>query len=424
MAVPHNNEGIPIEESVPLARSWSRFSRTLKQSLLALSADLGGLAAGLVLFTYLDVFSSATWVILLYPSILSIRGIIGGLFCGRLGTGLHLGIIKPSFTKNTRDFHLLFYATFSLMMQSTLMIGAIASLFSISFWGASLVDAVSIFSTVITTITLSFLLASPITLAVSVLAFRYGLDPDIISYPVMSTVSDIFDTICFILVLKILFAHEYLGSFIIGLLDVVSLFFALYILAKYRKEDEFAKTMKESLLAFVIVAFIVNITGNALEKISQMVGNRREIYILYPALIDTIGDVGSIVGSTATTRFALGTIEPSFRSIRRNMPEVSGVCLSSAIWFVLFSLISFYLAHGAFVPKELWGLVAILLTLNLMAVPIVSVIAYSVAVLTHKKGLDPDNFVIPIGSSLADSVTTICLLTAIILWEGNLLMKV
>jgi len=38
-----------------------------------------------------------------------------------------------------------------------------------------------------------------------------------------------------------------------------------------------------------------------------------------------------------------------------------------------------------------------------------------VAVLTFQRGLDPDNFVIPIESSLADGITTISLLAALFL---------
>jgi cation transporter-like permease len=38
-----------------------------------------------------------------------------------------------------------------------------------------------------------------------------------------------------------------------------------------------------------------------------------------------------------------------------------------------------------------------------------------VAILTFQKGLDPDKFVIPIESSLADSITTIALLAALFL---------
>jgi cation transporter-like permease len=33
-------------------------------------------------------------------------------------------------------------------------------------------------------------------------------------------------------------------------------------------------------------------------------------------------------------------------------------------------------------------------------------VSFAVAILTFQKGLDPDNFVIPIESSLADTITT------------------
>jgi len=50
-----------------------------------------------------------------------------------------------------------------------------------------------------------------------------------------------------------------------------------------------------------------------------------------------------------------------------------------------------------------------------MAVTAIVLISYAVSILTFKKGLDPDNFVIPIESSLADSITSIALLVALFL---------
>jgi len=66
--------------------------------------------------------------------------------------------------------------------------------------------------------------------------------------------------------------------------------------------------------------------------------------------------------------------------------------------------------HGALVVDALIVLGAVLLTLNLLAAPLMSVVAYCVAVLTYRRGLNPDNFVIPFESSLSDTVTTVCLL--------------
>jgi cation transporter-like permease len=56
-----------------------------------------------------------------------------------------------------------------------------------------------------------------------------------------------------------------------------------------------------------------------------------------------------------------------------------------------------------------------LLTTNLIAVFIIVVISFAIAIATFRKGLDPDNFVIPIESSLADGITTIALLVALFL---------
>jgi len=187
----HSINRASMKETFQLAPSINRFTETFRQSFLALSFDLGGLLAGSILVKFSGVLSLASWVLIIYPSILSMRGVIGGFFSGRLSTGLHLGTIKSSFTKNTRSFYNLYYATLVLTFQSSLMMGVLASFLSVFFWKTPLIDTVNILSVIITTMGLSLLFVSPATLAVSVLAFRYGLDPDIIVYPIMSTFADI-----------------------------------------------------------------------------------------------------------------------------------------------------------------------------------------------------------------------------------------
>lgn len=405
--------GLPIDSSFQLTRSTTRFIGTLKQSLFALSFDVGGLVAGSILVMFSDVFSLASWVLIIYPSILSMRGVIGGLFSGRLSTGLHLGTVKPSFTKNTPKFHVLLSAITVLTFQSSLMMGTIASLLSVSIWGASFIDVINVFSIILTTMGLSLLFVSPATMSISFIAFKYGLDPDIIVYPVISTLADILVTICFILALRGFFPFGQLGTLLAGLFDVAFLILVVFVSAKYRKEKEFTKTIREFSVTLAVVTLIVNVTGNVLGQISRIIGRRPEIYVLYPALIDTVGDVGSIVGSTATTKLALGTLGSSFRSVGRNFPEICGACISSTIWFIAFAFISFYIGQGAITANALLWLIVELVALSILATPIMSLISYSTAVFTFRQGLDPDNFVIPFESSLSDSVTTICLLAVI-----------
>jgi len=403
------------DASAELIRPKNRFFETFKQSFLALSFDLGGLLAGSILLIFSDVLSFAPWALIIYPSIISMRGVIGGFFSGRLSTALHLGTVKPNFLNNTRNFRVLVCSTVILTLQSSLMMGALAYFINVSLWGTRIIESLSIFSAILTTMGLSLLFVSPVTIGISILSFKRGLDPDIIVYPIMSTLGDILVTLCFVLSLRLLFS-SFLGSLSTWIFDAAFISFAVFLLAKYRKSEGLSRTVREFSLTLLVVTLIVNLTGNLLGRISKMIGRRSEIYVLYPALIDTIGDVGSIVGSTTTTKLALGTVDSSLKAIRNSLPEIGGACLSSAVWFLFFSLLSLYLAHKIIILNDLLTLAAILSSLNILAAPIMATVSYSLAVLTFRNGLDPDNFVIPCESSLSDSVTTACLLIVLYLF--------
>mgnify|MGYP000250472968 FL=1 len=403
------------DASAELIPPKNRFVETFKQSFLALSFDLGGLLAGSILLIFSDVLSFAPWALIIYPSIISMRGVIGGFFSGRLSTALHLGTVRPSLLNNTRSFRVLVCSTVILTLQSSLMMGALAYFINVSLWGTRIIESLSIFSAVLTTMGLSLLFVSPVTIGISILSFKRGLDPDIIVYPIMSTLGDILVTLCFVFSLRLLFSGL-LGSLSTWLFDAAFISFAVFLLTKYRKSEGLSRTVREFSLTLLVVTLIVNLTGNLLGRISKMIGKRSEIYVLYPALIDTIGDVGSIVGSTTTTKLALGTVDSSLKAIRKSLPEIGGACLSSAVWFLFFSLLSLYLAHKIIILNDLLTLAAILSSLNILAAPIMATVSYSLAVLTFRNGLDPDNFVIPCESSLSDSVTTACLLLVLYLF--------
>jgi mgtE-like transporter len=385
--------------------------KSFGQSLLSLSFNLGGILAGTFIFLYLDVFTKAPWVLLLFPGILSIRGAIGGLFSGHLSTGLHLGTVKPSYTKNTKNFSLFLRAVVVLSFVSGIVIGLGASIFGLFLWKATATDFIKVLAVVIATMGLSILFIPPITTAVSVVSFRHGLDPDVTVYPVISTVADIIDTTCYIFILNVFFTLAPFGHYLIGLFDFVFFFIVIYILVKNVREEKFVETIKEFLLTLVFVTFIVSVTGSVLVKVSEVIGNRPEIYVAYPALIDTVGDVGSIVGSTATTKLFLGMLKSSFSSIKQHLTEIGGAWIASMVMFMLYSVIVSFASETA--TFNVLQLTARFTMTNILAVSAIVIISYTVAILTYRRGLDSDNFVIPIESSLADSITTISLLVAL-----------
>jgi mgtE-like transporter len=238
------------------------------------------------------------------------------------------------------------------------------------------------------------------------------LDPDVILYPVESTISDLLVTLCYFLILNLFFSFGAGGRYLTALIGLILFLSTAYFSRKDIHSVEFIKTIKESILTMVIVAFIVNVTGSILGRIAGVVGERREVYTVYPALIDTIGDVGAVVGSTATTRLALGTLKSSFFAIRSHAEEMLSAWAASMVMFAAYSVLSLAI-QGILSLGTLLRFTALLFTTNLIAASSIIIISFAVAVLTFKRGLDPDNFVIPIESSLADSITTISLLIAI-----------
>jgi len=82
--------------------------------------------------------------------------------------------------------------------------------------------------------------------------------------------------------------------------------------------------------------------------------------------------------------------------------------------FVILAVLSLAI-NGVFSLSSFLGLISILLIANVIAVAAIVLLSYSISILTFKRGLDPDNFVIPIESSFADSVTSIALLVALLL---------
>ncbi|RLI09596.1 hypothetical protein DRO32_00300 [Candidatus Bathyarchaeota archaeon] len=376
------------------------------QSILALAFDLGDLIPGLIFAFSLDLFSRRMWSIVAYPCLLTTRGMVGGVFCGRLTSGLWLGTMRPCFLGNTDDFKDLYSSIMVLSSLSALMMVASIGLYGLS-WGLGGRDMLDMTVAVITTMALSFLTATPITALVAFASFKHGLDPDVITYPVGSLSCDTLVTCCYTATL-ILMYHGSMGR---GLAYAISSAFlascALKLVRGFGREG-FKRGLKESLASSALVVAISGLTGTTLGRMSIKVGLRPEVAMAYPALIGTVGDVGSIVGSTATTKMWSGELEADAGAFFQHRREIAAAWSSSLLMFTAYGFLSSLIASG-----DLPILLATFFLTNLMAVGLVVILSLSVGILSYRYGLDPDNFVIPVESSAADAITTLSLLLAL-----------
>jgi mgtE-like transporter len=398
---------------ISLGKSKGITFKIFREALAGYTFDIGGIVAGTIIALQMNVFSISPWSIAVYPAILSARGIIGGLFSGRLSTAFHLGTIFPRIFKNTKSFRMLVNAVVALTFEVSVIMSLFSTVFGSILWGTTLAEFPNILAVISATMSLG-LIITLVTMGVSSISFKYGLDSDVFLYPAVSAISDVLITLFYIFVLSLFFSPNPFGQWLIVSLGLFLMISALISVLTSFREKEFTKTLKESFFTLIFVAVIVNITGTILSRISASVTKQSEVYIVFPALMAIIGDVGAVVGSTATTKLAVGLLDVSFSGMRNHLREIFCAWTASLIVFVFCSFLSLSIS-GTFSLELFLNFTFLLLVTNVIAASAIILISYAVALLTFQKGLDPDNFVIPIESVLADNITSIALLVTLFL---------
>ena len=383
-----------------------------KETTIAYSFDIAGLIAGFLISYQLNVFRLAPWTFALYPALISIR-IINGLLSGRLSTALHLGTIYPRFSRNTKSFHELVHAVIVLTLATSLAVSLISLFFGYLLLGITVAEFPAIVSVMVSTLAIGLLFSS-VTIKVAFVSFKRGLDPDIVVYPIISTTAIIFVTLCYIGVLNLFFFLPFFGRLAILSIGLAHVFLVLYLVFQDKQEPEFLKTIRESFIMLIFVAVILTLTGTVFKGISNAAENRKEIYTIYPALIDMVSDVGSVVGSTANTKLALGLLTPSMSSIKNHTKNITSAWTASLLISTILALISLAI-NRVFSLSSVLNFVLIIWVSNIIAVIAIVLLSYAIAILTFRRGLNPDNFVIPIETSLAIIVTSTALLLALFL---------
>lgn len=167
--------------------------RIYRESLPILVVSLaGGIFAGSVLGSegMTSGFERFPGMLLLLPAFLATRGNVYGALGARISSGLHQGMIDPTFSRDRR--------LVNAIAASYINGISVSVLIAVLSWGilqalgresARLVELVSImlFSGVLTSTTLIF---GMLTLVFA--SYEYGLDPDNLIGPIVTTLGDFF----------------------------------------------------------------------------------------------------------------------------------------------------------------------------------------------------------------------------------------
>ncbi|AFO55445.1 MULTISPECIES: magnesium transporter [Natrinema] len=170
--------------------------RIYRESLPILVVSLaGGIFAGSVLGSagMTEGFERFPGLLLLLPAFLATRGNVYGAMGARISSGLHQGMIDPEFSWNRRLVNAV-AASFINGIGISIVIAVLS-------WGilhvlgresARLVELVGIMliSGILTSVTLIFGL-----LGLVFASYQYGLDPDNLIGPIVTTLGDIFGVV-------------------------------------------------------------------------------------------------------------------------------------------------------------------------------------------------------------------------------------
>ena len=334
------------------------------------------------------------------------------MFSGNLATMLHLGLIKPQLRGNTPDYWNLVKSVIVMTVIDTTILGSFSFLINL-LNGSALIDQWFLFICIPTVACMMAVLTSiPLTSFIAIQTFKRGLDPDILVYPILASVNDIIVTSYFVCVIfLVLWGGIYfviLVSMFLGLLIAVGL-----LTLNVRNERFFQQTIKEGTFIVIISSLFGSFNGVLLSNLGPTLASRPGLLTLYPALTNSLGNIGSIIGSQMTTSLALGLSRSFVEELKVSSRSIIEVEIPAAFIHIVFGFISYVLSISQ--EASLLFLVTVALSCNLMSFSFISVFALWSAHVSFERGLNPDNIVIPAITSLSDTTATLAVSPAILI---------
>lgn len=399
------------------------YKSSIKEGFVALLiCATGDLIAGIFLGNMTYFLETFPGLLVLIPGAIGMRGNIFGSFGSRLSTNLHIGILTPEFKKSeTLSQNIL--SSLILTLVLSLFLGVLAKLICIlfNFESMPLVDFVLI--SVIAGL-ISSVIMLPITMFVSLKSFENGWDPDNVTTPVIAAIGDLFTLPAIILSIFILtlFSFSDIVKYAIFVLLII-LIVVSFIYGIKSACEETKEIIRQSTPVLFLCSFLGILAGGVFNNSLTTLLTNPSLLTLVPLFSGESGSLISILGARLSSALHSGLIEPILRPKRTTFYNFL-ICLILAIIFYPF--IGFLAdASSLLLGVESLGfgkIIPISTIAGLILVPIMMVIVFYISTISYRKGLDPDNIVIPISTSLTDSVSSLILVIVALAFTGGILI--
>lgn len=399
----------------------SEHKSIIKESLIALLiCAIGDLCAGVILGKMTFFLETFPGLLVIIPGAIGMRGNIFGSFASRLSTNLHIGIISPKFEFSEQVNYNIF-SSFVLTLVLSLFLAIIAKVLCLLLRQPSM-DLIDFILISVIAGVISNLIMLPITMLVSFKSFEHGWDPDNITSPIIAAFGDLFTLPAIIASVFILQAinFNYIFKDIVLVVILIAVIFSFIYC--YRLSYETNTILKQSTPVLLLCSFLGGAAGGILNSAVETLLTNPSLLTLLPLFSGECGSLISILGARLSSGLHSGLIEPF------NKPEgeaIHNFIISFILAIIVFPMIGL-LAEGSSYALGVVGvgfdkILEISTLAGVILVAIMVIIVYYVSITSYNNNMDPDNIVIPISTSITDSISSLILISVSLLLLGVLI---
>ncbi|MFX1500590.1 MAG: magnesium transporter [Promethearchaeota archaeon] len=177
----------------------------------------------------------------------------------------------------------------------------------------------------------------------------------------------------------------------------------------------YKKIFKESLIIVILSSLMGIISGTVLSSSAEILSTIPIMLLIIPALNSLIGDMSTVLVSRLTTHLYIGTLSPKIEISDRLKEDFYGLLITLVLSLVALLVLGYLVGiiSGIRIVNPL--IMILIITITILLIFIILFIALFLgAILLFKRGKDPNNFLIPFVTSLADFLTPFFLILFII----------
>ncbi|OPX57677.1 MAG: Divalent cation transporter [Methanobacterium sp. PtaB.Bin024] len=408
---------IPLIINSKITNFFRDVSRVLGETFTALFiCAIGDLIAGIFLSGMTNTLQMLPGLLVLIPGAIGMRGNIFGALGSRLGSNLHIGILTPELKKSpVLNQNIISAIILTVIMSIFLAFAAKGFCILLGFESISIMDftVISVLGGIF-----SGALLLPATILISIKSYENGWDPDNVTTPLIAASGDLFTIPSILLAVYILLwiRNGFAESILFAIFIIIGIMGFVYGI---RRGSHLKKIMVHSTPTLFLSSLFGTAAGTILNGSFSAILSNPSILALVPLFSGESGDLVSILGARLSSGLHIGSIESSLRPTEEALRNFAIIIILAVIIYPLIGVLAYFgsLAIGI-QPVALANMVFISTTAGLMLTPLMLLIAFYLNALSYRRGLDPDNIVIPLSTSLTDPVANSFLVLMVLFTLG------